>query len=85
MKASEAAKIALQAFQEIQVGDVQGILIEGVQAPGKKTKEWRVTIGYAPSHTVLGVPVSGERVRSVIRLDDAGAFLGMQAEEREDA
>lgn len=84
MKASDAAKAALRAFHEIQVEAVQDVLIEGVQAPGKKAKDWRITIGYSPSRVVLGVAVSGERVRSVIRLDENGAFLGMRSEPSDD-
>lgn len=85
MKPSEAAKIALETFAGIQAQDVQGVLIEGIQAPSKRSREWHITIGYSPSHAILGVPVTGVRVRSVIRLAEDGSFLGMHRDEDENS
>ncbi|MFN0009193.1 MAG: hypothetical protein ACKVXR_14920 [Planctomycetota bacterium] len=83
MKPSEVAKLALETFREIQGQQtVSEVLVEAIEAPAKRNEEWHVTIGYSPSREVLGVPVSGMRMRSVIRLTKDGAFLGMSRVER---
>jgi hypothetical protein len=81
MKPSEAAKLALSTFTEIQQGKVDGVLVEAIEAPDGTVDHWRITIGYSPYKDLLGIPVSGPRLRSIVRLRDDGSFLGMQIRE----
>ncbi len=86
MSPSEAARIALKLFEEVQVGrHVEGVLVEAIEVPKPRRKEWQVTIGYSPFRELLGVPVAGPRLRSVIRLAEDGTFIGMHAHERDDS
>lgn len=77
MNHSEIAKLALKTFAEVQVERIHGVLVEAIEAPGRGDDDWRVTIGYTPYQELLGVPVSGPRLRSVLRFQDDGAFVGM--------
>lgn len=77
MKPQEIAKLALRYFTDLQSKEVSGVVIEEVEAPEASMKYWRVTIGFSPYQTLLGVPVSGPRLRSVIRINPEGEFLGM--------
>jgi hypothetical protein len=86
MNPTDAATLALRLFEGVQAGrQVESVLVEAIDPPKGSKREWEITIGYASARNVLGVPVAGARLRSVVRLAENGEFLGMHVRERDES